>query len=323
MPKPHKQSVPQENPLFIILNVGSGSGDAQKASEIIRSVLDAAGREYELLVVDDPHNLQSVTQRTTELAVRNQGILVAAGGDGTINTVAQAALNSELPFGVIPQGTFNYFSRTHGIPADAAEAAKALLTATIQPVQVGLVNDHLFLVNASLGLYPKLLEDREAYKHQFGRTRFIALLSGLMTLLRENRHLVVKLNQKNEAQTLRTSTLFIGNNLLQLKQIGIPEADVVEHEKLVAIVVKPIGTFAILGMLLRGALGQLSESKNVDNFTFDRLTVQPRLPFGLRSIKVAMDGEVTKMRTPLVFEVSQKKLLLMVPKGGMSSVSAE
>ncbi|MES2355285.1 MAG: diacylglycerol kinase family protein [Pseudomonadota bacterium] len=319
MPLPYEQNTPQENPLFIILNVGSGSGDAQKASEIIRGVLDASDREYELHMVDDPHQLQTVARRATELAVRRQGTLVAAGGDGTINTIAHAALFNERPFGVIPQGTFNYFSRTHSIPSDTAEAAKALLNAAIRPVQVGLVNDHLFLVNASLGLYPKLLEDREAYKHQFGRTRWVAIWAGLMTMLRENRHLVINLYQGNVRQTLRTSTLFIGNNLLQLKQIGIPEADMVEQERLVAILVKPIGTFAILGMLLRGALGQLSESKNVENFAFDRLTVQPWLPFGRRSVKVAMDGEVTKVSTPLVFQVSQKKLLLLVPKEDASS----
>ncbi|HVK55972.1 MAG TPA: diacylglycerol kinase family protein [Burkholderiales bacterium] len=313
MLQPYEQDSPQQDPLFIILNVGSGSGDAREASEIIRGVLDAAGREHELLVVDDPHYLQSVTRRATELAVRRQGILVAAGGDGTINTVAHAALNSGRPFGVIPQGTFNYFSRTHGIPSDTAEAAKALLSATIRPVQVGLVNDHLFLVNASLGLYPKLLEDREAYKQQFGRKRWIALWSGLMTMLRENRHLVINLHQGNEMQTLRTSTLFVGNNLLQLKQIGLPEADAVEQGKLAAILVKPVGMFAMLGLLLRGALGQLGESTNVRSFAFDRLTVQPWLPFGRRGIKVAMDGEVTRIRTPLTFEVAAKRLLLLVP----------
>ena len=318
MLQPHKQDISQEDPLFIILNVGSGSSDAQQASEIIRGVLGAAGREHELFIVDDPHDLQSVTRRVTELAVHRQGILVAAGGDGTINTVAHAALNSERPFGVIPQGTFNYFSRAHGIPSDTAEAANALLSATIRPVQVGLVNDHLFLVNASLGLYPKLLEDREAYKQQFGRKRWIALWSGLMTMLREKRDLVINLHLGDEAQTLRTSTLFVGNNLLQLKQIGISEADAVEREQLAAIVVKPVGVFAMLGLLLHGALGQLGESKNVRSFAFDRLTVQPWLPFGRRGVKVAMDGEVTRIRTPLTFEVSSKRLLLLVPGEGVA-----
>jgi hypothetical protein len=87
--------------------------------------------------------------------------VVAAGGDGTINTVAHEAVRQGCLFGVLPQGTFNYFGRTHGIPEDLAEAVRALLRARVTPVQVGMVNDRIFLVNASVGLYPQLLEARE------------------------------------------------------------------------------------------------------------------------------------------------------------------
>ncbi|MCK7495945.1 MAG: acylglycerol kinase family protein [Comamonadaceae bacterium] len=48
--------------------------------------------------------------------------VVAVGGDGTLNTVAQAAHAAGCAMGVVPQGTFNYFARTHGIPADPADA---------------------------------------------------------------------------------------------------------------------------------------------------------------------------------------------------------
>jgi diacylglycerol kinase family enzyme len=116
---------------------------------------------YEVLKVEDPGRLQDIAAEAVERAQRNSGIVVAAGGDGTLNAVAQIALESDSKFGVIPQGTFNYFGRTHGISSDAAEAARGLLSARVQPVQVGLVNGNVFLVNASLGLYPKSLEDRE------------------------------------------------------------------------------------------------------------------------------------------------------------------
>ena len=69
---------------------------------------------------------------------------MAVGGDGTINTVAQATLLAGLPFGIIPQGTFNYSSRTHGIPSDVREATTALLSARVKPIQVGEVNDRIF-----------------------------------------------------------------------------------------------------------------------------------------------------------------------------------
>ena len=53
------------------------------------------------------------------------GALVACGGDGTINAVAAAALAEDVPLGILPQGTFNFFGRTHGISSDI-DAAVAL-----------------------------------------------------------------------------------------------------------------------------------------------------------------------------------------------------
>ncbi|RZJ25270.1 MAG: diacylglycerol kinase, partial [Haliea sp.] len=109
-----------------------------------------------------------------------------------------------------------------------------------------------------------------------------------------------------------TPTLFVGNNHLQLARVGIDEqqADAVEQGQLAAIVVRPIGTLALFGLLMRGVLGQLGEAGNIDSFSFRRLTVTPR---GARRVKVATDGEITWMRTPLVFEVAPQPLLLMVP----------
>lgn len=156
---------------------------------------------------------------------------MVAGGDGTINAVLQAVLPTRRPFGIIPQGTFNYSSRAHGIPLDSAEATKSLLTARVEPVQVGMVNDRAFLVNASLGLYPQLLQDREEYKRQYGRQRSVAMYAGLVTLLREHRQWIVEVQHEQGSETLRTPTIFVGNNALQLEQIGLEQAEDVKRNR--------------------------------------------------------------------------------------------
>lgn len=298
------------SPVFIVLNVGSGRRDAETTVATIQGVLTRAGRRHDILRIDNPRQLPTLAQRAVALAQQQHGIVVAAGGDGTINAVVQAVLYSGRPFGVLPQGTFNYFSRTHGIPSDTAEATRALLDGTVRPVQVGLINDRVFLVNASLGLYPKILEDREVYKQQFGRSRLVALWSGVVTLLRQHRQLVLGLEHDDEVRVMRTPTLVVGNNPLQLAQVGIPEAHAVQHGQLVAIMIRPIGTLAMFGLLCRSAMGQLGDADNVINFAFERLTVQP---YGRRRIKVAMDGEVAWLNTPLVFQVAPHPLQLLVP----------
>jgi diacylglycerol kinase family enzyme len=282
-------------------------------------VLDQAGRRYNLARIDHPWQLPRLASRAVKLAQQQQGTVVVAGGDGTINAVAQVALHSGRPLGVLPLGTFNYFSRAHGIPTDTATATRMLLDATVRLVQVGLINDRVFLVNASLGLYPQLLEEREVYKQKFGRNRFVALCAGVITLLREHRQLVLGLEYEGQSEILRTPTLVVGNNPLQLEQVGIPHAHAIEQGLLVAITVRPIGTLALFGLLGRGALGQLGDADNVASFAFDRLTVRP---YRRRRVKVAMDGEVTWLHTPLVFQVAPQPLPLLVPACALTTSPA-
>ena len=330
MPDPRTENAEPMNPLtvapsapiFVVLNVSSGSQDAVAARAIIEGVLGEAGREHRVIPVANPADLQAIARRTVDEARACSGVVVAAGGDGTINAVAQATLGSGCPFGVLPQGTFNYTSRAHGIPATTADAARLLVTARAHPVQVGFVNDRAFLVNASLGLYPKLLEDREAHKRQFGRSRLVAFCSGLIVLLRERRQLRLLIEQGGETRALRTPTLFVGNNRLQLEQLGIAHAPMLDQGSLVAITLRPVGTLTMLGLLARGAFGQLGEADSVDSFAFKRITVTPGRRRSRRGVKVATDGEIAWLQAPIEFRIAPDPLYLLKPEPDSATMAA-
>lgn len=302
-----------EEPFFIVMNTGSGKGDAEEKADAIHSVMSEAGRRYELTQVRGGNSLAQAARQAVRKAQKEQGVIVACGGDGTLNAVAQSAWNSGRPFGILPQGTFNYFGRTYGIPADAAEAARILLRAQPRPVQVGMLNDRIFLVNASLGLYPQLLEDREAYKQRFGRSRFIALCSGLVSLTHQYRQLDLQIMYDGGQRSIRTPTLVVGNNPLQLEQVGIPEGAVLQEGQLVAMTLRPVGTLAMYGLLLRGAFSRLGEADQLISFGFSSMMVRLGTSRRAHRIKVAMDGEVTFMQAPLSFQVAPVPLQLLVP----------
>lgn len=314
---PSHTNPPHSGPLYVVLNAGSGSHNGNDDERTMARVFQDAGRPVEFLRIENPAQIAQLALRAVALAYASAGVVVAAGGDGTINAVASAVLagaarGEVCAFGVLPQGTFNYFGRAHGIAQNTEAAARALLRGSVQTVQVGLVNGQVFLVNASVGLYPKLLEDREAWKQQFGRSRFVALVSGIATLLQARGQLNLRIESAGKAASLRTPTLFVGNNRLQLVQAGIDaqQAEAVRQGQMAAVAVRPIGTLALFGLLLRGVLGRLGEAENIRSFTFRRLTVTPRR---MKRIKVATDGETRWMATPLRFEVSPQPLLLMVP----------
>ncbi|QJE02164.1 diacylglycerol kinase [Massilia forsythiae] len=307
-------------PFYVVLNAGSGRAETELRCSTIRDVLEAAGRACELEVVHDANELGAAARRMAERAARDGAVLVAAGGDGTLNTVAHEAVRSDCVFGVLPQGTFNYFGRTHSIPEDLGEAVRALLRARVRPVQIGMVNERIFLVNASVGLYPKLLEEREHDKRQYGRSRVVALFSALKTALGSHRNLRITLELDGSTRRLRTPTLFVGNNRLQMEQVGMaPLEQALGEGRLAAIAPKPVGKLRMLGLLLRGALGRLGEAEDVVSFDFKNMTVRAPLLSPRRRMKVAADGEVCKMALPLRFRAIEGRLALLVPEDGQGA----
>src|SRR5688500_15720769 len=110
-PRPHvaaeaAAALPQ-GPMSIVMTAGSGAADKDAARQAIEAVLHDAGREFEIAPLCDP-----VTRLCDDVARRTAargGLLVAAGGDGTVSCCADAARRHDVPLGIVPLGTFNYF----------------------------------------------------------------------------------------------------------------------------------------------------------------------------------------------------------------------
>jgi len=322
-------SVPPLNPasaLLFVVNAAAGAFDIDAKRAVIESALAARGRKGELLICR-PAELSRVAAQAAAAAVATDTAVIAVGGDGSLNAVAQAAHEAGCPMGVIPYGTFNYFARTHGIPTDPAAAAQMLLDARPLPVQVAAINDRLFLVNASLGIYPELLQDRETYKARFGRSRWVAFVAACATLLRAQRRLRLHIEMGDTVRDVQTLTLFVGNNRLQLQQFGADPADTVAgtpgHGSMAALMLRPIGTLSMVGLMLHGAMGRLGEAAGVEGFEFQHMVVKPTLVPGRKELVVAFDGEVARMRAPIDFRVLEKPLyLLQAPHAAATAVAA-
>ena len=304
-------------PWQFVINAAAGSEGADARRALIEAALLAGGHRGDLHF-SRPADLARVAQDAVGRAMSTGAAVVAVGGDGTIHTVAQAAHAAGCPIGIVPQGTFNYFARTHGIDQDPATALRQLLDSTPTPVQVAGINERIFLVNASLGLYPELLEDREAYKARFGRSRWVALWAAGVTLLRAQQQWRLHIEQGTSERHVRALTLFVGNNRLQLEQFGLqsdrPPGSGPAGGSITAVMLRPVGTLAMLGLMLRGAMGTLGEADSVEHFDFEHMVVRPRLALRRRGVKVAFDGEVMMMRAPLDFRVVARPLYLMKPR---------
>lgn len=297
---------------FIVINPGSGSGQTDEKRAAIEAALTEAGRRFRFLPVA-PGLIVAACNQGAQLAAEHGGVLVAVGGDGTLNAGAQAALTHRVPFGAVAQGTFNMFAREHGLPLDPAEAARALAVSQPQPVQVGLVNQHVFLVNAAVGLYPKLLEDRETVNQHLGRRRgWVNLITSVVSLFEWRLRLTLEAELDGEVRRFRTPSLFVCNNRLQLQRVGIDDVVVerVGHGWLAALIARPLGFAGKVRVLWNGLRGKLGEGRELNSTAMRSLAVSTR---GARRLKVSTDGEVQWMQLPLRFTVSPQPLMLMCP----------
>jgi diacylglycerol kinase family enzyme len=318
-------------PVCIVINGRAGAAEGDEQRGLLEAALQSHGLAFEFFSAASGDELPHCATRAVQRAQNEQGLVVAVGGDGTINTVAQALQGRSVPFGVLPAGTFNYFARAHGLPEDPAGAVALWCEGRAQAVQAGQVNEQLFLVNASIGLYPKLLRAREEDNARLGRWRVVAAWAALRTVLRDNRSLHLALdNGDAQREQVRTPTLFIGNNRLQLERFGLPLAAAVDSGELAAVRVRPLGGWQLVALALRGLLGGmmggmtggLGSAPEVSATLIRELRVLPRGRRAGRPLPVAFDGEVRTMTPPLHFRVAPDALWLIKPAAPSAAAAA-
>lgn len=302
-------------PLIILLNIGSGSREKEEAERQILGVLQAGGRAATVVRLFPPSRIPALLDKAAKQAKATGAILVAAGGDGTINSVAGQCYRHHLPMGIIPLGTFNYYARALGIPLEPVEAVAVLLSGRMRPVDVGFVNDRMFLNNASFGLYSRLIRNREEDKSRFGRFRLVAIASAIKTVISGRRPFAIRLIAPESVQLRRTEMVYVCNNPVQLENIGVPMTRCIETGCLAVLILKPLKRLSMLRLFWNGLIRNLGEDDRLETFCTKHLSVETRR----RSMDVVVDGEVIRCQTPLSFRVARQALQVVVPAAAPSA----
>jgi len=289
----------------VIMNRGSGAGNKLALNQEIETAFKSHGWQVEFIMVDR-RDLQSRTRSTVAQA---PGVIVVAGGDGTINAVASACVEANRPLGIVPAGTFNYVARNQGLPTDIAEAVSVIVNGLARRVDIGEINGRIFLNNAGFGLYSNLVERREIDKRRFGRSRVVAVLSGIRCLLGSHPLYEVELAADGRPERLLTTTLFFGCNALQLEHFNVAAADCLRHGKLAALSLKLHSRWDIVVATFAALTGRLDKAENTDAFCASTVRVHTRR----RALKVAIDGEIAILRPPLDVTLRPGALQVLAP----------
>ncbi len=211
--------------------------------------------------------------------------------------------------GILPLGTFNYVARLLNIPLDLIEAAQVIATGTTRAVHVAQINQHIYLNNASLGLYPLFIQKRERYNQYLGRLPLHAYTSGLDVLIRDRKELKLKIAVDGKLYPLKTPLIFFGNNQLQLSEMNLRIAQAAEQGKVAGVVVAKSDKLTLFKILWQMIQGKLDQASDVYSFAADQVVIHSTQT----QLTVAIDGEIVKMRPPLHISVQKNALNIKVP----------
>lgn len=151
--------------LTVIINPTAASGDAAKLHAPIKARLELSGRTYQILTTAYPGHATELAKMAVAQA-ECEGV-ISVGGDGTLLETASGMVNSNKPLGIIPAGTGNDFIKTVGTPADPMEALDFILTHEPRPVDIGQVNDRMFLNVSGTGFDVNVLDETVRFKKHF------------------------------------------------------------------------------------------------------------------------------------------------------------
>ena len=296
----------------MIINGGAGAGHDDEAASDLRAKFRAHGCEAEVTLANSGADMIAAARKAIADGVQ---VVVAGGGDGTLNAVASVMAGSGVDFGVLPLGTLNHFAKDLGIPLELDEAVRNVAEGRRVKVDVGQVNDRIFLNNSSLGLYPDIVRDREKQQNRLGRGKWLAAAWAAVAALRRFPFLDVGVGVDGRQHARRTPFVFIGNNEYTMQGLAIGERQRLDGGTLSLYVAQRPGRLGLVRFAWRALCGRLAQERDFDVMLSDTFDIKTRH----RRLRVATDGEVTVMTTPLHYRIRPAALAVIVPQQKQSS----
>ena len=241
----------------------------------------------------------------TARAALDEGVdlLAVAGGDGTVNAVAGQLADRDVPLLVVPVGTRNHFATALGLDSvdAAADAARAGID---RHVDLGAVGGRVFVNNASIGLYPRLVRRREAH-----RRRLSDGLGNVVAAWEQLRH-GRRFDVDVDGVPHRAWAVFIGNGCYGASLGDLLERTALDAGVLDVRVVRAHGRWSRVRLVTALLTGQLTTTRLVERI----VTTGVRIELDRPQVDVAVDGEVVALDAPLTVTSRPGALAVRVPR---------
>ncbi len=279
--------------------VNPRSGGAARAFSRVQAFAAALGAD----VVLTTH-----PRHATELAARalDEGceLIVAVGGDGTLNEVAASLVNTPATFGLVPCGSGNGLGRHLGIHGRVEHSLEILRTGRPRLIDSGLADGHPFFTAAGLGFEAEV----SAQFNRLTERGFFHYLTTSAKLWRRHAPETCWIECESRRVSARVFTLAVGNGDQYGNGAIIAPGARVDDGLLDLTMVPPVTAWSALPLLLRLFTGSLGRAPGVLRLQAARFIVERPGP-GL----IHTDGETHSAGSRIEFTVRPSSLRVLAP----------
>ncbi len=296
-------------PLLVVNRHARGGGGSQQTAHLVE-LLRAVGIDVDLC--DEPE--MAAAQGRVRAAVRaGCPLVVAAGGDGTVEGLAPSLVNSGTALGILPLGTYNNLAACLGIPPGLEAACAVLASGATRPVDVGevrargLADAHLFLEQATVGLGAALAPVGESV-HQGDWLEALRALPAAARL--EPAPVLVHLDEATAGWQAETLLVTVCNAPRSAAAFVLAPDALMDDGQLDVCVYDGLHQAQLAAKLLEFMSGGVPEGPGVRRARARSVAISSS-----RSLLVAADSRVVG-ETPARFTIRPHALRVLVPPSG-------
>ena len=279
--------------ILVILNPAARSERARNVWDRIESLPRAQVRPTQA-----PGDAERYAREAAETGVR---IVVAAGGDGTINGVVNGLAGSDTALGILPVGTMNVFAAEMGLPNDLEEAWEIIEAGYTRSIDLAQANEHFFVQLAGIGFDAQVVERTSwNFKKNFGPLSY--LVSAAQIAAEKPPKIVVE----NEGKIREGSFVLIGNGRFYGAPIKVFKDARLDDGLLDVLILRNLGYLELARFLTGIFTGTHTEAEDVEYFQTSTVQVRSK-----DEVPVEVDGELMG-KLPVDFRIAAKKLRVVV-----------
>lgn len=295
----------QQGKIRVVLNPAAGTSISDEVRAVVEQAFGSANRPYDIYETKPDDDLGSYLDQAKS---EGDGLVIAAGGDGTVSLVASQLVGSGVPIGILPTGSANVLALELGLPQDLQEAMD-IIAGEHQVHDLDLMHfgRRHYILQIGIGIDSLMVRDtsRKA-KRVLGRLAYMVTLFTKFIGYRSRRFTILADGQRLRPRAWQIVVANAGT-------LGAPPfrwgPDISLNDGAVDICIFNVRTpFSYVRQIARVLLGQ---HKNDTHITYVR--VQERVTIAAdHSLPIQADGEIVH-ESPLQIDVVPRGAKVIVP----------